>query len=1251
MNKNRIDLLKSLIKERILFIDGSMGVMIQKYKLNEYDYRGDLFNNNINSNEINDLNKSIIKKINLSEFKDILLKGNSEILSITQPEVITSIHKKMLEAGADIITTNTLNADSVSQSEFKLEKISYELNFASAKLACIIAGEIEKLNPKKPRFIAGSIGNTNKSLSISPDVNDPSYRNISFDQLVTSYKESVRGLVDGGVDILLIETIFDTLNCKAAIYAIKTYFEENNVEIPIIISATITDASGRTLSGQTLEAFYYSIIHANPLSIGLNCSLGVDEIKKYIIELSKFSNLPIIVYPNAGLPNEFGEYIQSPQHMSEVLKEIAEEGYLNIVGGCCGTTPLHIKAIVDSIKGIKPRKIPENKHLTSFSGLEPLVIRNDSLFINIGERTNVAGSKKFLDLIKNKNYMQALEIAREQIVNGAQIIDINMDESMLDSEKEMEKFLKMISSEPDICKIPVMIDSSKWSVVQTGLKCIQGKCIVNSISLKEGEDEFIKKAKEIQKYGAGIIVMAFDEKGQAESMERKVDICKRAYKILTEIVKFQPEDIIFDPNIFAIGTGIKEHQNYASDYIKAVKIIKKELPYCKISGGISNLSFAFRGNNTVREAIHSVFLYHAIKSGMDMGIVNPGQLTIYNEIPSEFLERIEDLVLNKRDDATDRLLEFAATVKDESFSKKADILWRKKDLKDKIKYSLMNGITTYLEEDIIECIKKFNNPVDIIEGPLMEGMNEVGELFGSGKMFLPQVVKSARVMKNAVSLLMPYLEKDDLGKVKKQTKGKILMATVKGDVHDIGKNIVSVILQCNNYEIIDIGVMVTAEKIINEAINNKVDVIGLSGLITPSLDEIINVVAEMQKYNLNIPVIIGGATTSKLHTAVKISPKYDYPVVHVKDASLAPIIVNKLLNPEIKENFKNQLLSEYKELRDKRGIISNSSDYLSLLEVRKNKFKPDFNRFMPIKPSFLGIKKLNNYPLAEIIKYINWSYFFNSWSMKKKFPDILKDNERGTEAKKLYNDALNTLDEIISNKSLTANGVIGFFPAFSLENDDIEVYTDDNRKKVLSKISFLRQQYLKNDNKYYLSLSDFIASKKSEINDYIGFFAVTAGIGLDKICKKYKNENNDYKIIMFKTLADRLAEAFTELLHEKVRKEYWAYSRNENLSKEDLFDTKYKGIRPAPGYPACPDHSDKTVIFNILDAEKNAFIKLNKNFMMIPESSVCGYYFSSYESMNFGVGKITKEQVIDYSKRKNISLEKAEKLLSTLLAY
>ncbi len=1251
MNNNRNKLLKQLIKKRILFLDGAMGVMIQEYKLNEHDYKGDLFNDKITSAKKNISIKNLNKKIDVKKYQNVLLKGNSEILSLTQPEIITSIHKKMLEAGADIIETNTLNANSISQADYKLENISYELNYASAKIAHEIADVFEKKNPEKPRFVAGVIGPTNKTLSISPEVNDSSFRNITFEQLVASYNESIKGLIDGGVDILLIETIFDTLNCKACIYAIKSFFEKNNIELPIMISATIADASGRTLSGQTLQAFYYSVAHANPFSIGLNCSLGIIEMKKYIIELSEISNFPVSAHPNAGLPNEFGEYTETPEHMANNLKEVAEQGHLNIVGGCCGTTPDHIKTIVKSINNIKPRKIPDNKHLSAFSGLEPLVIKPDSLFVNIGERTNVAGSKKFLDLIKNNDYQSALDIASNQVKNGAQIIDINMDESMIDSEKTMKKFLLLIASEPDICKVPIMIDSSKWSVIETGLKCIQGKCIVNSISLKEGENNFIDKAQKILKYGAGIIVMAFDEKGQADTKDRKIEICKRAYKILTKIVNFPPEDIIFDLNIFAIGTGIKEHQNYALDYINAAKVIKKELPFCKISGGVSNLSFSFRGNNTVREAMHSVFLYHAIKAGMDMGIVNPGQLTVYNEIPLDLLKKVEDIVLNKRDDATEILLEFASTIKDKNTFKKDDISWRKKEINERIKYSLINGILTYLNEDLDECIKKINDPLDIIEGPLMDGMNKVGELFGSGKMFLPQVVKTARVMKNAVDYLMPFIKKDEKDPLKKHSKGKILLATVKGDVHDIGKNIVSVVLQCNSYEIIDLGVMVPPEKIIKEAIANNVDIIGLSALITPSLDEIINVAKEMQKNKMDIPLIIGGATTSKLHTAVKITPNFNNPIIYVKDASLAPLYANKLINHKLKKIFFEQINKEYEEIRINRENSIKTSEYLTLKDARINRFKPNFKKYKPVKPSFLGIKKFISYPLTELAKYIDWYYFFKAWDMNIKFPDILNDKTHGEEAKKIYKDALKILDEVNINKSLTANGIIGFFPANSLNNDDIEVYENEKRDNVLCRISTLRQQNKKKTTPYYLSLSDFLALKESNIKDYIGFFAVTAGIGVDKLAEKYYKENNDYKSIMVKILSDRLAEAFAELLHERVRKEFWGYSLKENLIQQDLFKEKYTGIRPAPGYPPCPDHSDKKIIFTLLDVEKNIQIKLTESNMMLPEASVSGYYFSSPESKYFSVGKITKEQVIDYAGRKNISINKAEKILSSILAY
>ncbi len=1219
--------LTKILTEQILTLDGAMGTMIQRYLLTEEDFRGEQFKNH-----------------------PCNIKGNNDILSLTQPKIIKDIHKEYLEAGADIIETNTFSGNSISQADYQMEKFVYDINFQSAKLAKEAAAEITQKTPDKPRFVAGSMGPTTKTLSMSSKVEDPGYRDVTFDEMKNAYYEQVSGLIEGGADILLVETITDTLNAKSALFAIEEYFTKHNIALPIMISGTIVDQSGRTLSGQTFEAFWYSISHIpNLLSVGLNCSLGPSQMRPFIEEVSRLVTCFVSIYPNAGLPNEFGDYDETPEVMYKVLSEYAKNGSYNIVGGCCGTTPDHIKMFSEISKEFEPRKIPKKEKLLCLSGLEPLVVRKESNFINIGERTNVMGSKKFARLIKEENYTEALSVARQQVENGAQIIDINMDDAMIDAESAMTKFLTLIAAEPDIAKVPIMLDSSKWSVIEAGLKCLQGKGIVNSISLKEGEEVFKEHARKILNYGAATIVMAFDEQGQADSYERKINICKRAYKILTEEVNFQPEDIIFDPNIFAVATGIEEHNNYAVDFIEATRWIKQNLPNAKVSGGVSNVSFSFRGNNTVREAIHSVFLYHAIKAGMDMGIVNAGQLEIYEEIPKDLLERVEDVILNRRNDATERLIEFAESVKGISKSKAKTEEWRTWNATERLKHALIKGIDKYIEEDVADVLKQLPEALDIIEGPLMDGMNKVGDLFGSGKMFLPQVVKSARVIKKAVAILTPIIEKQRKTS-EVQKAGKILLATVKGDVHDIGKNIVGVVLGCNNYDIVDLGVMVPSEHIISKAKDENVDMIGLSGLITPSLEEMVHVATEMKRENLTIPLLIGGATTSKVHTAVKIEEHYDGGVIHVHDASKAVTIAGQLLSRETQKDFLANITEEYNLLRENHSKKTSAKNNISIEEARENKFTIKWNELNIIKPNIIGIKTLNDFPLEEIVNYIDWTPFFIAWEFKGKYPAILNDERLGSEAKKLFNDALKLMDEIISKKLLKANAVFGIFPANSI-HDDIQLYTDDKRNTVLTTLHTLRQQSDKGEKFSNLALADFVAPKETNIKDYIGAFAVTTGIGVDELVDKYEKENDDYNAIMVKALADRLAEAFAELLHKKLRIEFWGYAKDENLTNEDLIKEKYIGIRPAPGYPAQPDHTEKKILFELLDVENNTGITLTESFAMYPTAAVSGFYFANPFAKYFNVGKISKDQVEDYAKRKGMSIEEIEKWLAPVLNY
>ena len=1211
------------LKKRVLVLDGAMGSLIQEYKLDEADYRGELLKDHPSDQ-----------------------KGNNDMLSLTRPDVISEIHEAYLEAGADIICTNTFNATSISQADYNAEEYVYKMNKASAELAKKLTDKYTEANPDKPRYVAGSVGPTNKTLSLSPDVNDPGYRAISFDEVKIAYREQVEALLDGGVDLLLIETIFDTLNSKAAIFAIEEVLDAKGLNIPLMVSGTITDASGRTLSGQTLEAFLNSVSHVDLLSIGLNCSLGATDLQPYIKELAGKAPFHISAHPNAGLPNQFGEYDETPEIMAGHIKQYLDNNYVNIIGGCCGTTPAHIKAFADMAAKANPHHRAEATTYTKLSGLEPVTITENTNFLNIGERCNVAGSRKFARLISEEKYEEALTIARHQVENGAQVIDVNMDDAMLDAEKEMVTFLNLIMAEPDIARLPIMIDSSKWNVIEAGLKCLQGKAIVNSISLKEGEEVFIEQAQKIKRYGAAVIVMAFDEKGQADNTERRKEICSRAYKILTEKVGLPAQDIIFDPNVLTIGTGIEEHNNYAVSFIESVKWIKENLPLAKVSAGVSNVSFAFRGNNVVREAMHSVFLFHAIKAGLDMGIVNPGMLQIYDEIPKDFLEKIEDLVLNRRPDATERLLEFAENLKSTTKKEEKKDEWRELPLEERIGHALVKGLPEFVDEDMAEAIEKYSPALNIIEGPLMDGMNVVGELFGSGKMFLPQVIKSARVMKKAVAYLLPYIEADKAKFKNSTSQKKVLMATVKGDVHDIGKNIVGVVLGCNNYDIIDLGVMVPTEKILDEAIKNEVDVIGLSGLITPSLEIMVEIAKEMERRKMNIPVMIGGATTSKIHTAVKIAPEYSAPVVHVKDASLAVNVVSNLISKN--EKFITDLDAEYAQIREFQGKRK-AKEYITLEKARENKFPIDWNNTPIYKPNFTGVKHLIDFPLEELRNYIDWTFFFITWGLKGHYPQILADEKQGEEAKKLYKEGNEFLDEIIEKKMLQANAAFGIWPAQS-DGDDVVLYEDESCEKEIGRFYHLRQQEKKKEGVANFCLSDFVAPKESGKVDYCGGFATTAGIGIEKWTKQFREEHNDYKAIMVEALADRLSEAFAELLHLEIRKNYWGYAPDENLTLDEILKIKYQGIRPALGYPACPEHSEKENLFKLLDAEEIG-ISLTEHFAMYPNASVSGQYFVHPESRYFSLEKISKEQVEDYAKRKNESVEFVEKFLPTNLNY
>ncbi|SMN10990.1 5-methyltetrahydrofolate--homocysteine methyltransferase [uncultured Candidatus Thioglobus sp.] len=1220
---NKTQDLELALQQRILILDGAMGTMIQSYQLEEADYRGTRFADH-----------------------PCDLKGNNDILSITRPDIIKAIHTAYFEAGADIVETNTFNANSIAMLDYQQQDLVYELNKAGATLAKEVAVEYSG-------FVAGALGPTNRTCSISPDVNDPGYRNITYMELVDAYTEAVHGLVDGGADILLLETIFDTLNAKAALFAIEQFFVSNDIRLPVMISGTITDASGRTLSGQTTEAFWNSIRHAKPLSVGLNCALGPNDLRQYIKEISNLADTWISAYPNAGLPNEFGGYDLEPEPMAEEMKEWAESGFINIVGGCCGTTPAHITAMAEAVKNIPPRKIPQLPSYQRLSGLEPMNITKHLNFINIGERTNVAGSPVFLNLIKDDNLDAALDVARQQVANGAQIIDVCMDEGLLDSEQLMESFLKLIQSEPDIARVPVMIDSSKWSVIEAGLRCVQGKCIVNSISLKEGEEQFITYANMLKHYGAAVVVMAFDERGQADTTERRFAVCKRSYDILVNQVGLLPEDIIFDPNVLTIATGMEEHNNYAVSFFEATRLIKQQLPFALVSGGLSNVSFSFRGNNSVREAMHTAFLYHAIQAGMDMAICNAGQLGIYDNIPKNLLQYIEDVLFNKNADATDRLVEFSQTITGSTKqAKKVDLQWRQSNVRERLSYALVKGITEFIEKDTEEARQQAEKSLDVIEGPLMDGMNQVGDLFGAGKMFLPQVVKSARVMKKAVAYLLPYIETEKQQNDESiKSSGKIIMATVKGDVHDIGKNIVGVVLQCNNYEVIDLGVMVPAQTILEKAKELKADIIGLSGLITPSLDEMVHVAKEMTRQDFALPLMIGGATTSRTHTAVKIAPNYANLVIHVKDASRAVSISSRLLNVNMREELAQQISQDYTLVRARHAGKQAKINWLTLAAARKNRLMIDWQQYTPPVPKQLGIEVFTDYPLEELAQCIDWTPFFITWEIAGKFPRVLTDPIIGEEATKLYEDAKIMLDQIIQEKWFSAKGVFGLFPANSVGDDDIQLYTNDQRDQPLMVIHSLRQQTQKPPGQANFALADFIAPETTGKKDYMGAFAIATGFAMEDRIKSFEAQQDDYSSIMLKALADRLAEAFAEKLHQRVRKEFWGYATDETFANADLITEKYQGIRPAPGYPACPDHTEKILLWDLLKVEQNTGIKLTESYAMYPTAAVSGWYFSAPATRYFGLGKINRDQVQDYAKRKKTEVTVIERWLNANLGY
>ena len=1223
--ETRIAALASQVADRIMILDGAMGTMIQRHKLDEAAYRGDRFAN---------------------YHADVA--GNNDLLSLTQPDIIRDIHTAYLEAGSDIVETNTFSSTTIAQADYDMEHLAYELNVEGARLARQACDALEAADPSRPRYVAGALGPTNRTASISPDVNDPGLRNVTYDELRDAYAEATRGLIEGGADIILVETIFDTLNAKAALHGVQDVFDADGVKLPLMISGTITDRSGRTLSGQTTEAFWNSLRHAKPFAVGLNCALGADEMRPYVAEISRIADTNVCIYPNAGLPNEFGEYDQLAAEMAEIVGEFASSGLVNILGGCCGTTPEHIAAIADAAQKSRPRHVPQPERLMRLSGLEPFTLSEDIRFVNVGERTNVTGSAKFRRLITEGDYDTALDIARQQVENGAQIIDVNMDEGMLDSEAAMVRFLNLAATEPDIAKVPVMIDSSKWEIIEAGLKCVQGKPVVNSISLKEGEAQFLEHAHLCRKYGAAVIVMAFDEDGQADTADRKFEICERSYNILVNQVGFPPEDIIFDPNVFAVATGIEEHDNYALDFIEATGRIRENLPGAHVSGGVSNISFSFRGNEPVREAMHSAFLYHAISKGMDMGIVNAGQLTIYEDIEPSLKEAVEDVLLNRRADGTDRLLEVAEKYRGQKgATQEADLSWREAAVGDRLMHALVNGLADFIEEDTEEARQQFDRPLNVIEGPLMDGMNRVGDLFGDGKMFLPQVVKSARVMKRAVAYLEPFMEEEKQASgAASLSKGKVLMATVKGDVHDIGKNIVGVVLQCNNFDVVDMGVMVPANDIIDKAIEEQVDIIGLSGLITPSLDEMCHVAAELERRELDIPLLIGGATTSKVHTAVKINPNYMRgQTVYVTDASRAVGVASNLLSEEKSADYQAEIRADYEAMAEAHARGRAEDKRTPIDAARANGFVPE-NGHQPVRPQFTGTKVFDDYDLAELRDYIDWTPFFQSWDLHGRYPAILTDNVVGEAATDLFNDAQAMLDKMIAEKWLTAKAVIGFWPA-ARDGDDIIVFEDDTRTKERTRLHTLRQQMQKRDGRPNIALADFVA----EGADYIGGFAVTTGHGEDDVAKRFEEAGDDYSSIMSKALADRLAEAFAERMHQRVRTEFWGYAADEALDNEALIDEKYLGIRPAPGYPAQPDHTEKATLFELLDAENAAGIELTESFAMWPGAAVSGLYFAHPESRYFGVGKIDRDQVADYAARKGMDVETCEKWLAPILSY
>jgi len=1217
----------ALLQERLVILDGAMGTMIQRHALSEAQFRGERF----------------------AAWRSDL-RGNNDLLSITQPAIIGAIHREYLLAGADVISTNTFNSNAVSQSDYGMQSLVGELNQSAARLARRVADEVTA-ETGKPRFVAGALGPTSRTASLSPDVNDPGFRNINFDELVAGYSEAARALIEGGVDLILIETVFDTLNAKAALYAVRAVLDELQADLPIIVSGTISDASGRTLSGQTTEAFWNSIRHARPAVVGLNCALGGKQLRPYIEELAQIADTYVCAYPNAGLPNAFGEYDETPQQTAGILGEFAASGFVNMVGGCCGTTPDHIRAVVGAVSHLPPRALPNIVRACRLSGLEPLHIHADSLFVNVGERTNVTGSAKFRKLIEAGDYAAAVDIARQQVANGAQIIDVNMDEGMLDSPAVMTKFLSLIAGEPDIARVPVMIDSSKWSVIEAGLKCVQGKAIVNSISLKEGEEAFLAHALKVMRYGAAVVVMAFDEQGQADTLDRKVAICERAYGLLTERIGFAPEDIIFDPNIFAVATGIEEHNRYSLDFIEAAAAIKQRMPAVHVSGGVSNVSFSFRGNDPVREAMHSVFLYHAIRAGLTMGIVNAGQLAIYEDIPADLRERCEDVILARRADATERLLEIAEQFKGGAGAARRgdDLEWRKLPVEQRLQHALVKGLDEFVLEDTEEARLGAKRPLDVIEGPLMDGMNVVGDLFGAGKMFLPQVVKSARVMKKAVSALIPYIEKEKDGT--SRSNGKVVIATVKGDVHDIGKNIVGVVLQCNNFEVVNLGVMASCEKILEAATREGANLIGLSGLITPSLDEMVHVAKEMQRLGYTQPLLIGGATTSPVHTAVKIDPHYQGAVVHVKDASRAVGVCQQLVTKGTRDAYIAGVKAEHERRREQHRNKSAKAPQLSLPQARAKKLKIDWSVYVPPAPSFLGVRAFDDYPLDELLPYIDWMPFFNAWEFAGKFPDILRDPVVGEAASNLYADATRMLKQLVEEKWLRARAAVGFFPANSTGDDDIAVFTDDTRHTVKLRLHHLRQQKSKPQNQAQSCLADFVAPLSCGRADYLGAFAVTAGIGIDEHVARFEAAHDDYSSIMLKALADRLAEALAERMHERVRRDLWGYAPHEKLDGAALIGEEYQGIRPAPGYPACPEHTEKGTLWQLLDPERNAGIRLTESFAMFPTAAVSGFYFSHPQAHYFGVGQIDRDQAASYAQRKGWTLAEAERWLAPNLGY